>query len=71
MEYKDTDFMSRTDQCESVICRMRRNRRKYCEGDFRKNENINWVYPDDYENQEDMLKVVFEIINEFLKENRQ
>ena len=38
---------------------------------FRKNENINWVYPDDYENQEDMLKVVFEIINEFLKENRQ
>ena len=38
---------------------------------FRKNENINWVYPDDYENQEDMLKVFFEIINEFLKENRQ
>lgn len=38
---------------------------------FRKNENINWVYPDDYENQEDMLKCVFEIINEFLKENKQ
>ncbi len=38
---------------------------------FRKNENINWVYPDDYENQEDMLKDVFEIIKEFLKENKQ
>ena len=38
---------------------------------FRKNEDINWVYPDDYENQEDMLKGVFELINKFLKENRQ
>ena len=38
---------------------------------FRKNENINWVYSDDYENQEDMLNGVFEIINEFLKENKQ
>ncbi len=38
---------------------------------FRKNENINWVYPDDYENHEDMLNGVFEIINEFLKENKQ
>lgn len=38
---------------------------------FRKNENINWVYPDDYENQEDMLKSVFEKIDKFLKENKQ
>ena len=38
---------------------------------FRKNEDINWVYPDDYENQEDMLKDVFELINKFLKENKQ
>lgn len=38
---------------------------------FRKNENIFWVYPDDYENQSDMLNVVFEKINEFLKENEQ
>ncbi len=38
---------------------------------FRKNENINWIYPDDYENQEDMLESVYEIINEFLKENKQ
>ena len=38
---------------------------------FRKNENINWIYPDDYENHEDMLNGVFKIINEFLKENKQ
>lgn len=38
---------------------------------FRKNENINWVYPDDYESQEDMLNSVYEIVNEFLKENKQ
>ena len=38
---------------------------------FRKNENINWVYPDDYENQEDMLESVFEKIDKFLKENKQ
>ena len=38
---------------------------------FRKNENINWVYPDDYENPQDMLKSVFEIIDKFLKENKQ
>lgn len=38
---------------------------------FRKNEDINWVYPDDYENPQDMLKCVFELINKFLKENRQ
>lgn len=38
---------------------------------FRKNENINWIYPDDYENQTDMLNYVFEKINEFLKEDKQ
>lgn len=35
---------------------------------FRKNENINWVYPDDYENSGEMYKSVFEIIDKFLKE---
>ncbi len=33
---------------------------------FRKNENINWIYPDDYENSEDMLNVVYKLVNEFL-----
>ncbi len=33
---------------------------------FRKNENINWIYPDDYETTEDMLSVVYKIVNEFL-----
>ncbi len=35
---------------------------------FRKNENINWIYPDDYENTEDMYAFVFAMISEFLKE---
>lgn len=34
---------------------------------FRKNENINWVYPEDYENAEDMYAYVFSIVNEFLR----
>ena len=33
---------------------------------FRKNENINWIYPDDYDNQEDMYNSVYETINDFL-----
>ncbi len=35
---------------------------------FRKNENINWVYPDDYEDTVDMYDDVFALINKFLKE---
>lgn len=35
---------------------------------FRKNENINWIYPDDYENPNEMYKETFNIINKFLKE---
>ncbi len=34
---------------------------------FRKNENINWVYPDDYENTDEMYNYVFSLINEFLR----
>ncbi len=34
---------------------------------FRKNENINWVYPDDYENTDDMYKLVYSMINDFLR----
>ena len=33
---------------------------------FRKNENIKWVYPDDYENETEMYNSVFETINDFL-----
>ena len=32
---------------------------------FRKNESINWIYPDDYENEEEMYSAVYNIINEF------
>ncbi len=37
---------------------------------FRKNENINWVYPDDYENTDQMLEYVFDLVTEFLKEQQ-
>ena len=35
---------------------------------FRKNENINWVYPDDYQAVNEMYNVVFDIVEKFLKE---
>ncbi|MBQ3523057.1 MAG: tRNA (adenosine(37)-N6)-dimethylallyltransferase MiaA [Clostridia bacterium] len=34
---------------------------------FRKNENVNWVYPDDYENNEEMYNCVFSLVNDFLR----
>lgn len=34
---------------------------------FRKNENINWIYPDDYDNTEEMYNYVFSMINDFLR----
>ena len=34
---------------------------------FRKNENVNWVYPDDYENTQEMYIQVFSMINDFLR----
>ena len=33
---------------------------------FRKNENINWIYPDDYQNETEMYSAVYEKINKFL-----
>lgn len=36
---------------------------------FRKNENVNWIYPDDYENPNDMYNHVFSMINNFLRRN--
>ena len=36
---------------------------------FRKNENVNWVYPDDYENTQEMYIQVFSMINDFLRRN--
>ena len=34
---------------------------------FRKNENINWIYPDDFESPTEMYEYAFNIINEFLR----
>ncbi len=33
---------------------------------FRKNENINWIYPDDYANSKELYDSVFSMVNEFL-----
>ena len=33
---------------------------------FRKNENINWIYPDDYSNSKDLYDSVFQIVDDFL-----
>ena len=35
---------------------------------FRKNENINWVYPDDYQDVNEMYNIVFDTVEKFLKE---
>ncbi len=34
---------------------------------FRKNENINWIYPDDFSLVDDMYRTVFDLINDFLR----
>lgn len=34
---------------------------------FRKNESINWIYPDDYESESEMYNAVYNIINEFFR----
>ena len=33
---------------------------------FRKNENINWIYPDDYVDSKDMYDSVFCLVNDFI-----
>lgn len=35
---------------------------------FRKNEHINWIYPDDYQDTDEMYSKLFTQISEFLKE---
>lgn len=34
---------------------------------FRKNENINWIYPDDFSNETEMYSSVYVLINDFLR----
>ena len=35
---------------------------------FRKNENIYWVYPNDYQDTNEMYNMIFDIVEKFLKE---
>lgn len=49
---------------------LKRETRRYAKRQltwFRRNENINWIYPDDYENTDDMVKNAFLIAENFLR----
>lgn len=49
---------------------LKRETRRYAKRQltwFRRNKSINWIYPDDYENPDDMLKDVFLIAEKFLR----
>lgn len=49
---------------------LKRETRRYAKRQltwFRRNENINWVYPDDYETTDEMLSAVAEIAENFLR----
>lgn len=49
---------------------LKRETRRYAKRQltwFRRNENINWIYPDDYENPDDILNAVFGIAEKFLR----
>ena len=53
---------------EECIDKLKQETRHYAKRQltwFRKNDNIHWIYPDDYENEELMYSEVFEIIDEF------
>lgn len=57
---------------EECIENLKRETRRYAKRQltwFRKNKNINWVYPDDYETNENMLDNAFLIAEDFLRRN--
>ncbi len=54
---------------EECIEKLKQETRHYAKRQltwFRKNENINWIYPDDYKDETEMYSSVYEKINEFL-----
>lgn len=57
---------------EECIESLKRETRRYAKRQltwFRRNENINWIFPDDYENTESMLENTFLIAKNFLRRN--
>ena len=55
---------------EECVEKLKQETRRYAKRQltwFRKNENINWIYPDDYENKKDMFTSVYDMINKFLR----
>lgn len=62
-------FKGELELCECIE-NLKRETRRYAKRQltwFRRNESINWVYPDDYENTDEMLKAVAEITENFLR----
>lgn len=56
---------------EECVDKLKQETRHYAKRQltwFRKNEKINWIYPDDYSSSEEMYNSVFDSIDEFLKE---
>ena len=56
-------------ELEECVEKLKQETRHYAKRQltwFRKNENINWIYPDDYEYSQDMYNSVFRMVNEFL-----
>ncbi len=54
---------------EECVEKLKQETRRYAKRQltwFRKNENINWVYPDDYNNENEMYNYVYMVIKEFL-----
>lgn len=57
-------------ELSECIENLKRETRRYAKRQltwFRRNESINWVYPDDYENTDEMLKAVAKIAENFLR----
>ena len=55
---------------EDCIEKLKLETRRYAKRQltwFRKNQNVNWIYPDDYANPQDMYEFVFTMINDFLR----
>lgn len=55
---------------EECVENLKRETRRYAKRQltwFRRNENINWIYPDDFENSEEMYSNVFAMTENFLR----
>ncbi|MBQ8767495.1 MAG: tRNA (adenosine(37)-N6)-dimethylallyltransferase MiaA [Clostridia bacterium] len=67
--YKElAPYFKGENQLSECVEKLKQETRRYAKRQltwFRKNENINWVYPDDYENEAEMYNDVYKLINDF------